>query len=92
MILLLKMNCVYTTVTLLEERSERHFLAALPNGKRIMAHRRRGAEGEAPPYYQPGDRVTAKLNLYDFSKAQLEPEVELTAADQIAECSARVRK
>lgn len=70
------MNCVYTIVTLLEERSDRHFLAALPNGKQVMAHRRRLADGQTPRNYQPGDRIRAKLNLYDFSKAQLEPEPE----------------
>ncbi|HWB06419.1 MAG TPA: hypothetical protein VG796_25570 [Verrucomicrobiales bacterium] len=57
---------VVTTATLLRRTGERTFIAALPNGKEIIAHvrTREAAKAEA---LQEGQKVRVELTTYDFS-------------------------
>jgi translation initiation factor IF-1 len=57
---------VVTIATLLRRTGERTFIAALPNGKEIIAHvrTREAAKAEA---LQEGQKVRVELTTYDFS-------------------------
>jgi translation initiation factor IF-1 len=64
---MIKRPCpVVTTATLLCRTGDRTFIAALPNGKEIIAHLRTREAAKADSL-QEGQKVRVELTTYDFS-------------------------
>ena len=61
---------IKTTGTILRNGSGYSFIAALPNGKEVVAFPLRDQAQQAATL-AVGDRVTLELTVYDFSKAKI---------------------
>jgi hypothetical protein len=63
-------NPVVTTATLIRPTGPRTWLAALPNGKEVIAHVPARKVGAMPPLTE-GCKVRVELTQFDFSTARI---------------------